>query len=89
MEYTYTAEVDDLYVRLSDRPVARTVEVTPRCLVDVDDQGNAVRIEILTVAAGWPVSEVVRRFRLEDLHPILAELERVCAATAPVAALSS
>lgn len=74
MEYTYETESDDLYVKLSPDLVAKTIGVTDRCLVDVDHQGKAVGIEVLAVSAGWPIEDVVTRFGLEQVRPLLNEL---------------
>jgi uncharacterized protein YuzE len=77
MEYTYETETDDLYVRVSAAAVARTIEVSERCLVDVDHHGQAVGIEVLGASLGWPVQTVLKRFQLYDIHPLLSELQRL------------
>lgn len=41
---------DAAYIRLSDKAVARTVELTDDVYVDLDDLGVAVGIEILSPA---------------------------------------
>lgn len=76
MEYRYEADTDDLYIRLRSEAVARTLEVTNGCLVDVDYKGQAVGIEVLSASRGWPVQDVVRQFHLYDVHPLLNELEQ-------------
>ena len=63
MEYRYEADTDDLYIRLRSEAVARTLEVTNGCLVDVDYKGEAVGIEVLSASRGWPV---------QDCHPPVA-----------------
>ena len=65
MRYTYDAEVDALYLYLSDAIVARTVEVTPSCMVDIDAAGRPVGVEVLRASHGWPIDEVARRFMID------------------------
>lgn len=47
MEITYDKEVDALNVALRSGKVARTLEVAPEILVDVDKKGNTLSIEII------------------------------------------
>lgn len=88
MEYIYTAQTDDLYIRVSSVPVARTVAVTERCLVDVDSAGGAVGIEVLQKAAGWPIDQVVERFGLQDMEELLRDLAAVSMESASPAPLT-
>lgn len=48
---TYDPEADALYVRFTDRPVARTIQVTDSYNVDLDADGEPVGLEILNVLA--------------------------------------
>ena len=47
MKITYDREVDALSVMLRKGKVAKTVEVSPEILVDFDDAGNPLYLEIL------------------------------------------
>jgi len=47
MEIIYDKEVDALNVSLRGGSVARTLEIAPEILVDVDKKGNTLNIEIL------------------------------------------
>jgi len=47
MKVRYDAETDILTVVLSDGPVAESDEDKPGVILDYDDQGNLVSIEIL------------------------------------------
>ena len=48
MNFVYSPEADALYVELQPvRRVARTVEVSPSCLVDLDAAGRPLGIELL------------------------------------------
>lgn len=63
------------YIQLADMPVARTEEVTPDVLVDLDQFGVAVGIEVLDLRAHVPVTDLCRQLhvRTED-EPFLAKL---------------
>ena len=60
------------YVSLSDREVASTVELGDSIMVDLDEFGVAVGIEVLDLAANIPLDEVSSRFhvRSEVLAPL-------------------
>ncbi len=47
MKINYDSEVDALSVTLRKGKVARTVEISPAILVDFDDAGNPLYLEIL------------------------------------------
>lgn len=46
--FEYDGDADALYYRLSGEPVARTVSIGDRVMVDVDAAGQAVGIEVLS-----------------------------------------
>ena len=49
MNFVYSTDADALYIELQPvRRVARTVEVSPSCLVDLDAEGQPLGIELLT-----------------------------------------
>jgi uncharacterized protein YuzE len=48
MNFVYSTAADALYIELEPaRTVARTVEVSPRCLVDLDEADQPVGIELI------------------------------------------
>ncbi|TIC84114.1 DUF2283 domain-containing protein [Nocardioides sp. GY 10127] len=58
--------VDAGYIHLSDEPVSRTVEVNVNILVDLDEYGVAVGIEVLDGAVEIPFTELVDRFHVHS-----------------------
>jgi uncharacterized protein YuzE len=69
---TYDNESDALYVSLRDGvSVARTEQIDPGTLVDVDRSGEIVGIEVLRPARAWPLDEVVSRFHVSDHDALL------------------
>ena len=46
MKLNYSAETDSLYIDLSDRPSAESKEVAPGVVLDFDDTGTLVGIDI-------------------------------------------
>ena len=54
MKLKVDQEADALYLTLSDAPAADTQEVAPGILVDYDDQGHAVGIEMLYLSKRAP-----------------------------------
>jgi uncharacterized protein YuzE len=47
MEITYDKEVDALNVLLRSGAVAKTLEIAPEIMMDLDKKGNTLNIEIL------------------------------------------
>ncbi len=47
MKITYGKEVDALNVTLRAGTVAKTVEVTPEVMLDLDRRGNVVHVEVI------------------------------------------
>ena len=47
MEITYDKEVDALNVSLRKGSVAKTIEIAPEIIVDLDKKGNTLNIEII------------------------------------------
>jgi len=54
----YDAKTDALYVRLADVPVAESQELHPGVILDYDDQGRVVGVEILNVKRQLPNADV-------------------------------
>ena len=52
MKVRYDPETDTLTIRLSDHPVTESDEASPGVILDYDDRGNVVGIEILKASQG-------------------------------------
>jgi uncharacterized protein YuzE len=57
MRLKYDLDAGALYVRLSDRAVARTRELGDNAHVDLDAAGNVVGVEVISIAHPWPLDE--------------------------------
>jgi uncharacterized protein YuzE len=65
MQFEYDESVRALYITLTDRPVARTVEaLEDRVYVDLDDRNDIVGVEVLGVPSAI-------------LSELLPEIERI------------
>ncbi|HET8578318.1 MAG TPA: DUF2283 domain-containing protein [Methylomirabilota bacterium] len=66
MNFVYSTDADALYVELEAvRRVARTVEISPSCLVDLDAEGRPLGIELLNPATSYQsIAEVLTRWAL-------------------------
>lgn len=63
------------YVKLSHDPVAYTEEFSDAFLVDLDEYGVAVGIEILDLSAPVPLTDLYRQLHIrKDDEPYLAKL---------------
>jgi uncharacterized protein YuzE len=77
VNFVYSTEADALYIELeSPRPVARTAEVSSSCLVDLDEAGRPLGIELLAPATSYPslLGVAVRRFRRQLGEQRIAQL---------------
>jgi uncharacterized protein YuzE len=61
---SYDLQADALYVELEDRDAARTVQVDPGTLVDLDAAGHILGIEVIHPARQWPLTEILHRFEV-------------------------
>jgi uncharacterized protein YuzE len=50
MKIKYDKEVDIVYIRFSEHPVVESDEDKPGIIIDYDDKGNIVGIEILNAS---------------------------------------
>jgi uncharacterized protein YuzE len=60
MKLKVDQQADALYLTLSDVPASRTEEVSPGIMVDYDDAGRVVGIEMLHLSMRAPASELSR-----------------------------
>lgn len=72
---TVDPAVGACYISLSDRPVASTEEFSEEILVDLDEYGVAVGIEVLDLNAKFPLTNLCRSLHIHrDDEPFLAKL---------------
>ena len=66
MNFVYSTTADALYIELQPvRRIARTVEVSPSCLVDLDSDGQPLGIELLAPSVSYQsITQVVTRWPL-------------------------
>jgi len=60
MKLKVDREADALYLTLRDGPASDTEEVAPGIIVDYDEQGQAVGIEMLHLSSRAPGADVQR-----------------------------
>jgi uncharacterized protein YuzE len=68
MNLSYDKSVDALDIRLLDALVARTEQVDPGTLVDLDEHGGVVAIELIHPARRWPLDEILDQFPIAEEH---------------------
>lgn len=59
---------DAAYLTLEDAPVAETVEAAPGILIDLDERGVTVGIELLDLSVEIPSAELEHRYRIRPEH---------------------
>jgi uncharacterized protein YuzE len=64
MHLKYDLNVGALYIRLSDQAVARTQDIDDNTSVDLDDAGNVVGIEVVSIAHPWPLNDILRDYTI-------------------------
>jgi uncharacterized protein YuzE len=50
MKHEYDPVVDALYVRLNDQPIVESEQIKPGIVLDYDEAGNVVGIEVLSAS---------------------------------------
>ncbi|MBU2602855.1 MAG: DUF2283 domain-containing protein [Actinobacteria bacterium] len=58
MKVRFDEEADALYVRLGDSRIVESEELRPGLIVDLDEQGEVVGLEILDVAKRVPTADL-------------------------------
>lgn len=66
MRFEYDKDADALDITLSVGIVARTVEIDSGTLVDLDESGNIIAIEVVRPMRPWPLEEVLEQFGIDD-----------------------
>jgi len=64
MKITYDKEADAMYVELTDKKFSKCKEVDKNTILDLDEEGNVIGIEILFVS---------KRFHNKIPHSIIVE----------------
>jgi uncharacterized protein YuzE len=64
LRYSDTADALYIYLKPGVEPV-RGEEIDSATIVDLDDLGNVVGIEVLSPARDWPLQTVAERYGLE------------------------
>jgi uncharacterized protein YuzE len=64
LKYSQTANALYIYLKPDVRPT-RGEEIDPGTIVDLDETGAIVGIEVLNPARNWPLEEIADRFPLE------------------------
>lgn len=64
MKITYDKEADAMYVELTDKKFSKCREIDKNTILDLDEEGNVIGIEILFVS---------KRFQNKIPHSILVE----------------
>lgn len=75
IEIQIDREVDAAYVRLSANDVAATHDVTEEVLIDLDDMGIAVGIEVLRLDAELPYDTLCVKYHVHsDVVDVLRQI---------------
>src|SRR5262249_39604701 len=64
MQLSFDLSVGALYIRLTDHAVARTRQAGDNAAVDLDDAGQVVGIEVISIAHPWPISEIIADYAI-------------------------
>lgn len=77
MKSTYDRDADALYISFGEAAdVARSVEIDPGTLVDIDRFGHLVGVEVLHPAREWPLSDIAAACKVtaEQLELLTAQM---------------
>ena len=70
MKIEYDREVDALYIRIQEKNVARTQEVSDGVNLDFDDEGLLIGLEVLSASKRYSSSDI---FNLSTENLILSD----------------
>ena len=59
MRMHYSQDADAIYIRLKEDRIYNTDEVTPDIIMDYDDKGNVIGIEILSASEKVDTQELI------------------------------
>ena len=66
MEISYHGDTDSMYIHLSDRPSVDSEEISPNFVVDFDEQGRVMGIDIDLVSRMVPDLKVRTNLAVES-----------------------
>ncbi len=67
IRYRYDQNADALDIRLREgATVARTEQIDSGTLIDLDQDGDVIAIEVVRPARRWPLSEILERFTVDE-----------------------
>lgn len=66
MNFNYDSSADTLDIRLGDALITRTEQVDGGTLVDLDEHGGVIAIEVIRPARRWPLEEILERFTVSE-----------------------
>lgn len=67
MTLEYDRDADALAIVIADDGlVSRTDEIDSGTLVDIDEHGRVLVIEVIRPARPWPVDTIIERYALDD-----------------------
>ena len=66
MQLIYDNDADALEITLGPGIVCRTIEIDAGTLVDVDERGEVVALEVIRPSRPWPLEEVFARFAIDE-----------------------
>lgn len=64
--YHYDQTADALDISLLHGEVERTEQIDPGTLVDLDEQGRVLSIEVIRPARPWPLESILQRYSVGD-----------------------
>ena len=65
LDYDKVADALDIVFR-DDDVVARTEEVDRGTIVDLDESGRVIAIEVIRPARRWPLAKILERYPIDD-----------------------
>jgi uncharacterized protein YuzE len=66
MKLNYDQEADALMISIRAGLVARSEEVDEGTLLDLDEHGNLLAIEVLRPARNWPLEKILASYEISD-----------------------
>ena len=64
MKFSYDYTADALYIKITDSLVDQTHQIDSGTMVDVDNFGRVVGIEVLQPARAWPLEDIKSQYNL-------------------------
>jgi uncharacterized protein YuzE len=62
MRVDYDLDAGAMYIALTERSVHNTITVDDETLIDLDEDGAPVGIEVIGLSRAWPLNEVIMQF---------------------------